>query len=176
MLARLALAVLLTTSMASAQHPEDAFVGQKAPELKGENVWINSSPLKLEDLRGKVVMLDFWAIDCQYCAETLPHIMKLHEKYSKQGLVIIGVHTPRMDHEKDVNKVRQAVARKRIPYPVVVDNNYQIWTDYLCSAWPSQYIIDQEGVIQLSHGGTERYEDMDQVVQKLLSNKKNGPQ
>jgi thiol-disulfide isomerase/thioredoxin len=173
MFARLILAVLLTTGVAWAQHADDAFVGQKAPELKSSETWINTAPLKLEQLRGKVVLIDFWAFDCPYCAEAMPHIKELYDKYSKDGLVIIGVHTPRIDYEKEVPKIREAVAKKGIKYPVVVDNKYEIWSDYLCNTWPSHFVVDQNGVIQLSHSGTGRYEDTEAVVKKLLS-KKNG--
>ena len=151
------------------QTPDDAFVGQKAPELKVQSTWINSAPLKLEQLHGKVVLIEFWAWDCPYCAEAMPHIKELYEKYSKNGLVIIGVHTPRIDYEKDIPKVREAVAAKGIKYPVVIDNDYDIWTDYLCSAWPTMYVLDQNGVIQFSHSGTERYEELEQKIQQLLS-------
>jgi thiol-disulfide isomerase/thioredoxin len=173
MFARLILAVLLTSSVAWAQHPEDAFVGQKAPELKSSETWINTAPLKLEELRGKVVLIDFWAFDCPYCAEAMPHIKELYDKYSKDGLVIIGVHTPRIEYEKEIPKIKEAVAKKGIRYPVVVDNKYEIWTDYLCNTWPSHFVLDQNGVIQLSHSGTGRYEDTEEVVKKLLS-RKNG--
>ena len=173
MIARLVLALLVTTTVARAQHPDDVFVGQKAPELKGGDAWINTGPLKLEQLRGKVVLVEFWAWDCPFCAEALPHVKELYDKYAKDGLVIIGVHTPRIDYEKDIGKVKEAVAKKGIKYPVVVDNTYQIWSDYLCNTWPSHFVLDQNGVIQFSHSGTGRYEDTDAVVRKLLSKKNN---
>ena len=165
--------LLLTTAAASAQHPDDTFVGQKAPELKAGDAWINSGPLKLEDLRGKVVLIDFWAFDCPFCAEAMPHVQELYDKYSKDGLVIIGVHVPRIDYEKEIPKIKDAVSKKSIKFPVVVDNNYQIWSDYLCNTWPSHFVVDQNGVIQLSHSGTGRYEDTESVIQKLLAKKSN---
>ncbi len=169
MLPRLVLALLFWTSIGFAQHPEDVFVGQKAPELKTGDAWINSDPLKLEQLRGKVILIDFWAWDCPFCAQAMPHIKELYDKYGKDGLVIIGVHTPRIDYEKDIPKIKEAVTKKGIKYPVVVDNKYQIWSDYLCNTWPSHFVVDQEGVIQLSHSGTERYEDTEKVIQRLLA-------
>ncbi len=171
MVRKLLLAFFLITGLAwsaGPQHPEDAFVGQKAPELKAGDAWINSAPLQLEQLRGKVVLIDFWAYDCPFCAQAVPHIMDLHEKYAKDGLVIIGVHTPRIDYEKEIPKVREAVAKKGIKYPVVIDNKYQIWSDYLCNTWPSHFVVDQNGIIQLSHSGMERYEDTEDVIRKLL--------
>jgi len=173
MFARLILAFLLTGSVAWAQHADDIFVGQKAPELKSSETWINTAPLKLEQLRGKVVLIDFWAFDCPYCAEAMPHVKELYDKYAKDGLVIIGVHTPRLDYEKEIPKIKEAVAKKGIKYPVVVDNKYDIWSDYLCNTWPSHFVVDQNGVIQLSHSGTGRYEDTEAVVKRLLT-KKNG--
>ena len=150
------------------QQPEDAFVGQKAPELKPQSTWINSAPLKLEQLRGKVVLIEFFAWDCPFCAEAMPHIKGFHDKYSSSGLVVLGIHTPRIDYEKDLPRVKEAIAAKGIKYPVVVDNEYEIWTDYLCATWPSVYVVDQNGVIQLNHSGVGRYEDIEQVIQKLL--------
>ena len=173
MFARLILAFLLTSSVAWAQHADDVFVGQKAPELKSSETWINTAPLTLEQLRGKVVLIDFWAFDCPYCAEAMPHVKEFYDKYAKDGLVIIGVHTPRLDYEKEIPKIKEAVAKKGIKYPVVVDNKYDIWSDYLCNTWPSHFVVDQNGVIQLSHSGTGRYEDTEAVVKRLLT-KKNG--
>jgi thiol-disulfide isomerase/thioredoxin len=171
-LARIAVMTLIALSgVAFAQHPEDAFVGQKAPELKQSATWINTAPLTLASLQGKVVLVDFWAFDCPYCAEALPHVKEWNAKYAKDGLVIIGVHTPRIDYEKEIPKIREAVVKKGIEYPVVVDNNYAIWSDYLCNVWPSHFVVDQNGVIQLSHSGTERYEDTEKMIQKLLGKK-----
>src|SRR3989449_6045772 len=112
MLPRLVLAWLLLAGIGFAQHPDDVFVGQKAPELKTGDAWINSNPLKLEQLRGKVILIDFWAWDCPFCAQAMPHIKELYDKYAKDGLVIIGVHTPRIDYEKDIPKIKEAVAKK----------------------------------------------------------------
>lgn len=170
MLRKLTLVLFLMTAAAAwAQHTDDSFVGQKAPELKNGDAWINSAPLKLESLRGKVVLIDFWAFDCPFCAEAMPHVKELYDKYSKDGLVIIGVHVPRIDYEKELPKIKDAVTKKDIKYPVVVDNKYQIWSDYLCNTWPSHFVVDQNGVIQLSHSGTGRYEDTEKVIQKLLA-------
>src|SRR4030095_1071306 len=115
MLTRIILALLcvavLFTSVALAQHEEDAFVGQKAPELKTLPLWLNSAPLTLESLRGKVVLLQFWAFDCPFCAEATPHVIEWNAKYGKDGLVVIGVHTPRLDYENDEAKIREAVQK-----------------------------------------------------------------
>ncbi|MBI4475352.1 MAG: redoxin domain-containing protein [Acidobacteria bacterium] len=174
MAARLVLAFLLIPGIAYAQNPDDAFIGQKAPELTSDDIWVNSKPLKLQDLRGKVVLIDFWAFDCPNCAQAMPYVKEWHKKYAKDGLVIIGVHTPRIDYEKDVAKVKEAVAKKGIEYPVVIDNKYKIWTDYLCAAWPTHYVVDQQGVIQMNHTGVGRYEETEKLIQKLLGKTSDG--
>ena len=170
-IAKFALLFLFLSCPALAQREDDAFIGQKAPEIKADHVWINTAPLTLESLRGKVVILDFWAFDCPNCAEAMPHVMELQKKYAKEGLVIIGVHTPRIDYEKDLAKIREAVQKKEIVYPVVVDSKYDIWSDYACDAWPEVFVIDQEGTIRLSHTGIGRYEEIEKMVQKLLAKK-----
>src|SRR5262245_55787610 len=101
MLRRSIFLVLFVATTVWAQHPEDAFVGQKAPEIKAVDTWINSTRLKLEQLRGKVVLIDFWAFDCPFCAQAMPHVQEMYDKYGKDGLVVIGVHVPRIDYEKD---------------------------------------------------------------------------
>lgn len=160
-------AVVVLVGAVTAQHPEDAFVGQMAPELKTTE-WINSEPLTLEELRGKVVLLDFWAWDCPECAKTLPNLKDLYARYGDEGLVIIGVHTPRGEFEKNVDDVRRTVSEKDIFYPVTIDHEYLTWLDYLNNVWPTHFILDQEGVIQLSHSGTGRYEDTERVIQELI--------
>ena len=140
----------------------------KAKEIRKSDVWINGGPLNLRSLRGKVVVLDFWAFDCEPCIETMPHIVELHEKYAKDGLVVIGIHTPRADYEKDVAKLREAIVRMGIKFPVAVDEKQKMFRDYLCDLWPSQFVIDRAGMVRYSHGGVGRYADMKEVVQDLL--------
>ncbi len=142
---------------------------EKAPEIRSSNVWINTDgPMKLSGLKGKVVLIDFWAFDCDPCKETVPRIEALHEKYSKDGLVVIGVHTPRTDLEKQVPKLREAVKRMGIRYPVVVDAGQKIFGDYRCDLWPTQFVIDKQGLIRLSHGGVGRYAEIEDAVKAAL--------
>jgi len=148
-------------------------LGQKetAPELRKSNVWINSAPLTLKSLKGKVVVIDFWAFDCAPCIETMPHIVDLYSRYAGQGLVIIGVHSPRTDDEKDAKKLRDAVQRMGVAFPVVGDNSHNIWSDYRCDIWPTLFVIDRSGTIQFVHGGVGRYDDVEKTVQRLLATK-----
>jgi len=145
---------------------------EKAPELRVSDVWINTdSPLNLKSLRGKVVLIDFWAFDCDPCKETVPRVEALHEKYSKDGLVVIGVHTPRTSDEKEVPKLRAAVKRMGISYPVMVDAKQKIFADYRCDLWPTQFVIDKKGFIRLSHGGVGKYSEIEEAIQSALKEK-----
>jgi thiol-disulfide isomerase/thioredoxin len=149
-----------------------AVPAERAPEIRSSDTWINSDgPLTLKSLQGKVVLIDFWAFDCDPCKETVPHIEALYERHRQEGLTVIGVHTPRADYEKDVAKLREAVKRMGIRYPVVVDNKQKIWADYRCDLWPTQFVIDRQGFIRLSHGGVGRYDDIEQAVQAALNSK-----
>jgi thiol-disulfide isomerase/thioredoxin len=160
-----AIAVLLLAAITGAQASNTAY---KAREIRKSTVWINATPLTLKALRGKVVVLDFWAFDCEPCIEAMPHIRQLHEKYAPSGLVVIGVHTPRAEYERDVSKLRNAMTKLGIEFPVVVDEKQKIFRDYLCDLWPSQFVIDRNGVVRYSHGGVGRYDDMEQIVEDLL--------
>jgi thiol-disulfide isomerase/thioredoxin len=147
-----------------------AVPAERAPEIRSSDTWINSDrPLTLKSLKGRVVLIDFWAFDCDPCKETVPRVEALYEKYRQEGLIVIGVHTPRADYEKDVAKLRDAVKRMGIRYPVVVDNKQKIFADYRCDLWPTQFVIDRQGFIRLSHGGVGRYDDIEQAVQAALN-------
>src|SRR5437773_7714353 len=138
----------------------------KAREIRNTGTWINGGPLSLKSLKGKVVVVDFWAFDCEPCIQTMPHITELYEKYAKDGLVVIGVHTPRADYEKDEKKLREAIEKMGIRFPVVVDNKEKIFRDYQCDLWPSQFVIDRKGIVRYNHGGIGRYDDMEDVVKE----------
>src|SRR5215470_17282183 len=129
-----ATAVLLLAAITGAQASNTAY---KAREIRKSPVWINATPLTLKSLKGKVVVLDFWAFDCEPCIEAMPQIKAIQEKYRNEGIVLIGVHTPRADYERDVSKLREAITRMGITFPVVVDDKQKIFRDYLCDLWPS---------------------------------------
>jgi thiol-disulfide isomerase/thioredoxin len=160
-------ALVLATSLFARPQTNDKTT-YKAHEIRRSDVWINGAPLTLKALRGKVVVIDFWAFDCEPCIETMPQIVQLYENYAPQGLVVIGVHTPRAEYEKDVAKLRDAVTKMGIKFPVVVDDKQKIFHDYLCDLWPSQFVIDRNGIVRYSHGGVGRYDDMENVVRDLL--------
>jgi cytochrome c biogenesis protein CcdA/thiol-disulfide isomerase/thioredoxin len=145
-----------------------------APELDGGGEWINSEPLKMSELSGKPVLIDFWTYTCINCIRTLPHIKAWHEKYKDEGLTIIGVHTPEFEFEKDVENVREAVEDFGIEYPVVLDNDYAIWSAYKNRYWPAKYFVGDTGCIEETHFGEGEYTQSEMFIKHLL--KKAGSQ
>jgi len=141
-----------------------------APELAAGD-WINSDPLKLKDLRGRVVLIEFWTFGCINCRNTLPFIKGWHDRYRDQGLTVIGVHSPEFDEERKVENLRRAVASLAIRYPVVTDNDYQTWKAYDVEAWPTTFLLDKQGRIRWKHVGEGDYDEAERQIQKLLTEK-----
>lgn len=141
---------------------------QAAPELAGISSWINSDPLNLAGLKGKVVLVDFWTYSCINCIRTLPYLKMWNAKYGDTGLVIIGVHSPEFDFEKELSNVQKAVAKYGIEYPVALDNDHETWRAFKNNYWPHKYLIDSEGRIRYDHIGEGGYEKTEQVIQELL--------
>jgi thiol-disulfide isomerase/thioredoxin len=145
------------------------------PGFSGATAWINSAPLTLESLRGKVVLVDFWTYSCINCLRTLPYIKAWNEKYKASGLVIIGVHTPEFPFEKDEANVRKAVKDLGVVYPVPMDNDYKIWRSFNNEYWPADYFIDATGKIRFHHFGEGAYEESEQWIRTLLKEANQGP-
>ncbi|HBB89865.1 MAG TPA: thioredoxin [Blastocatellia bacterium] len=141
-----------------------------APDLASGN-WINSEPLKLKELRGRVVLVEFWTFGCYNCRNTLPFIKGWHDRYRNQGLIVIGVHSPEFDEEREVEKVRSQVASLEIHYPVVTDNDYQTWNAYNVEAWPTMFLLDKQGRIRWKHVGEGAYDEAERLIQQLLAEK-----
>ena len=139
-----------------------------APNFVGIDNWLNSSPLNITDLRGKVVLIDFWTYGCYNCINTLPHVTRLYDTYKDKGLVVVGVHTPEFPFEKSIGNLQAALKRYGIRYPVAQDNEYATWNAYRNQYWPAQYILDQRGKIVFEHAGEGQYDEMERVVRKLL--------
>ncbi len=144
----------------------------KAPELKGIKAWINSEPLKLEDLRDKVVLLDFWTYTCMNCQRTIPYLNKWHRKYGKKDLVIIGVHSPEFEFEKNLENVKKAVKNLKIKYAVAVDSNLSSWNAFENRYWPAKYII-ADGFVEYVHFGEGNCENTEKALQHFLGISKN---
>ncbi|KKQ73682.1 MAG: hypothetical protein US96_C0056G0008 [Candidatus Woesebacteria bacterium GW2011_GWB1_38_5b] len=142
--------------------------GVKAPEIIPGGVWFNSEPLTLEQLKGKVVIIDFWTYSCINCQRTLPYLRDWNEKYKDKGLVIIGVHAPEFEFEKNEKNVAQAIRDFNLTYPIVQDNDFATWRAYNNRFWPAKYFIDKEGYIRYSHFGEGAYDESEKVIQELL--------
>ena len=141
----------------------------QAPDFAGIAHWINTEPLTMAQLRGKVVLVDFWTYTCINCLRTLPYLKMWHEKYHDQGLVIVGVHTPEFEFEKTYDNVLKFVNEHQIKYPVAQDNEYATWTAYHNRNWPHEYLIDSDGYIRHDHIGEGNYEETEARIQQLLS-------
>lgn len=139
-----------------------------ALELVGISGWINSEPLRLADLRGKVVLVDIWTYTCINCIRTLPYLTSWHDKYSDKGLVIIGVHSPEFEFEKDRTNVETAVEKYSIKYPVALDNDHATWAAFKNRFWPHKYLIDIDGKIRYDHIGEGGYAATEKAIQQLL--------
>lgn len=144
----------------------------RAPEFVGIKSWINTKPLKIEDLKGKVVLIDFWTYSCINCIRTLPFLKRWHDKYSEKGLVIVGVHTPEFGFEKDAANVKEAVKKAGITYPVALDSDMKTWTSYQNHYWPAKYLVDRDGFVIYVHFGEGNYTQTEMAIQMALGIKK----
>ena len=139
------------------------------PPLDGAVEWLNSKPLTPANLRGKVVLVDFWTYTCINWQRTLPHVRAWAEKYRDKGLVVIGVHTPEFSFEHEVDNVRRAVVELKVGYPVAVDSHYAIWRAFDNQYWPALYLIDAKGMVRYMHFGEGDFERSERAIQKLLA-------
>ncbi len=140
----------------------------RAPALAA-GTWINSAPLTLDSLRGRVVLVEFWTFGCYNCRNTLPSVKGWDARYRDKGLTIIGVHTPESGGEKNLAAVRERVRALGIRYPVVTDNEFETWRAYGVEAWPTIVVLDKQGRIRWTHIGEGRYDETESVIQKLLA-------
>lgn len=140
----------------------------RAPELRVD-AWLNSEPLTLAGLRGRVVLVDFWDYTCINCLHTLPYIKEWHHRYAAAGLAIIGIHAPEFEFAKSVERVLQATQQLQLPYAVALDNGFQTWNQFANRAWPAKYLIDQHGYIRAFHHGEGEYQAFERLIQQLLN-------
>jgi cytochrome c biogenesis protein CcdA/thiol-disulfide isomerase/thioredoxin len=149
--------------------------GPPTADLSGATAWINSQPLTLASLNGKVVLIDFWTYSCINCLRTLPYIKAWNEKYKDSGLVVIGVHTPEFPFEKDESNVRKAVHDLGVTYPVAMDNDYRIWRNFNNEYWPAHDFIDATGKVRYHHFGEGGYEESENWIRSLLEEANHKP-
>ena len=143
-------------------------IGNCAPEFAGTQEWINSEPLTMESLRGKVVLIDFWTYTCVNCIRTLPFLREWYDRYADEGLVIVGVHTPEFEFEKIYDNVVQATNDEGVAWPVVQDNEFSVWRSYSNRYWPAKYLIDQTGEVRFTHFGEGKYGETEEWIRTLL--------
>jgi cytochrome c biogenesis protein CcdA/thiol-disulfide isomerase/thioredoxin len=141
------------------------------PSLNGAVAWLNSAPLTREQLKGKVVLIDFWTYSCINCLRAIPYVEAWSEKYKNDGLVVIGVHTPEFAFEKDPANVAKSLVDLKITYPVAIDSKYAIWNAFHNEYWPAHYFIDAQGQIRYHHFGEGKYDESEEVIQQLLREK-----
>ena len=142
--------------------------GPLAADPVGIQTWINSDPLTLEQLRGKVVLVDFWTYTCVNCIRTFPYLKLWHSRYADDGLVILGIHTPEFEFEKDYTNVLEATRENGIAWPVAQDNDFETWKAYNNRYWPAKYLIDRDGVIRYTHFGEGKYAETENEIRELL--------
>ena len=154
--------------MMSGKPSEGLPIEGEMPSLSGAIAWLNSPALSPEELRGKIVLVDFWTYSCINCLRALPYVKTWFAKYKDHGLVVIGVHAPEFAFEKDPANVKRAVSELGITYPVALDNSYAIWQGFNNQYWPAHYFIDAAGHIRSHHFGEGDYEESEQIIRQLL--------
>jgi cytochrome c biogenesis protein CcdA/thiol-disulfide isomerase/thioredoxin len=159
----------MTTRAKPAGQSEQLPVEGPLPSLSGAVEWLNSKPLTADDLKGKVVLVDFWTYSCINCLRAIPYVRAWAEKYRDHGLVVIGVHAPEFAFERNVDNVKAAISTLKIGYPVAIDNEYKIWRAFENEYWPAHYFIDANGMIRHHHFGEGEYDESERVIQKLLT-------
>src|SRR5258706_2581648 len=142
---------------------------EELPPLDGATGWLNAQPLSAADLRGKVVLIDFWTYTCINWLRTLPYVRAWADKYRDHGVVVIGVHTPEFPFEHDLENVRQAAKNMRVEYPIAIDNDYAIWSASNTHYWPALYLVDAQGRIRYHQFGEGAYEQSEMMIQHLLA-------
>ena len=138
------------------------------PSLDGATGWLNSEPLAPAELRGHVVLVNFWTLTCINWLRQEPYVRAWSQAYRDDGLIVIGVHTPEFSFEHEIDLVRQATKERAIDYPVAADNDYAIWSAFDNHYWPALYFVDADGIIRDQHFGEGRYEQSERVIQRLL--------
>lgn len=153
----------------AAPAPASSSSSMHLPAFQGISQWLNSEPLTVADLKGSVVLIQFWTFSCINCQRTLPYITKWNSQYAAQGLKVVGVHTPEFPFEKEINNVKAALTDHGITYPVPIDNDFTTWRAYDNHYWPHLFLADREGVMQYDHIGEGAYDTTEQTIRQLLA-------
>ncbi|MBW4582161.1 MAG: thioredoxin family protein [Tildeniella nuda ZEHNDER 1965/U140] len=160
---------LPASNNAEAASNDSALAASKGlPEFQGISQWLNSAPLTVGDLKGSVVLVQFWTFACINCQRTLPYVVQWHQQYAAKGLKVIGIHTPEFAFERDLNNVKQALQKHKIAYPVPIDNEFKTWKAYSNEYWPHLFLADRQGFVRYDHIGEGAYDTTEQTIRKLL--------
>jgi thiol-disulfide isomerase/thioredoxin len=146
-----------------------ASTGQTMPDFVGIQEWLNTAPLKIADLRGQVVLVQFWTLGCINCQRTFPAMAAWQRQYASKGLKIIGVHSPEFAYERDISNIRQAMKKYNLTYAVAVDNQFKTWKAYENRYWPHLFLADRQGRLQYDHIGEGAYDRTEQTIRQLLA-------
>ncbi|MDX2216305.1 MAG: thioredoxin family protein [Oculatellaceae cyanobacterium bins.114] len=160
-----------TTSLADVpapSNPSSLPEPMHLPEFQGISQWLNSEPLTIADLRGNVVLIQFWTFACINCIRTLPYVVGWHQQYAEQGLRVIGVHSPEFAFEREVSNIQSALTEHQITYPVPLDNEFKTWKAYKNRFWPHLFLADRDGILRYDHIGEGAYEETEQTIRRLL--------
>lgn len=165
--------IVPVSDLPKSNNPDEAIASansssQQLPEFQGISQWLNSNPLSIQDLKGSVVMIQFWTFGCINCQRTLPYVTRWHKQYAAKGLKIIGVHTPEFAFERDVNNIKNAMQKHGITYTVALDNEFKTWQAYKNEYWPHLYLADREGKLRYDHIGEGAYTQTEQTIKQLL--------
>jgi len=175
LVATLCWSAIAERTAAKAQEPPSIVGSSPLPGLSGATGWINSAPLTAQELKGKVVLIDFWDYSCINCLRSMPYLRAWAARYKDSGLVVIGVHTPEFDIEKLAPNVQKAVNKFGITYPVAIDSNQAIWKAFHNEYWPAHYFIDAKGKVRFEHFGEGNYDQSERWIQKLLQEQAGKP-
>ena len=148
--------------------PADAMIGKPAPDI-ATSTWLNSDPLQMAHLRGKVVMVEFWTFGCYNCRNVEPYVKQWYEQYREQGFEVIGVHSPEFSHEREIENVKRYMKEHDIRFPVPIDNDFSTWKRYGNRYWPAMYLIDKQGIIRYVKIGEGGYVETERQIQALLA-------
>ena len=162
------LALVLAISALWLSQSQGYTTGQPAPEFTNDT-WVNSEPLRLTELKGKVLLVEFWTFGCYNCQNVEPYVKSWHDKFKDRGLVVIGVHSPEFGHERVLKNVRNYVREHIIQYAVAIDNDYTTWNSYRNHYWPAIYLIDKKGVIRYMRIGEGGYDQTEKQIRDLLA-------
>ena len=160
-----ALAFILLTPMPAVSSAQENWA---APEITSPT-WLNSTPLRMAELRGKVVLVEFWTYGCSNCRNVEPYIKAWHKQYAPQGVVVIGVHTPEFAHEGELENVKRYISEHALQHAIAIDNDFAIWKRYRNRFWPTVYVIDKQGLVRYTHIGEGSYDTTERQIRALLA-------